>query len=98
MRYVVPYTAPGIRHGELRVDAESSEAAMIKARMIHESNHYRVSKRYPDVGGPGAGAMPYRTASGHTDGSAYRSYRTLSVRQRAVITYGEPRPIEAVAA
>ena len=35
MRYVVPYSAPGIKWGQLRVDADSSAEALAKAQEIH---------------------------------------------------------------
>ena len=37
MRYVVPYSAPGIKWGQLRIEAESSWQAQDKAREIHAS-------------------------------------------------------------
>ena len=37
MRYVVPYSAPGIKWGQLRVEAESSDDALEKAQQIHAS-------------------------------------------------------------
>jgi len=37
VRYVVPYSAPGIKWGQLRIEAESSDDAMAKAQEIHAS-------------------------------------------------------------
>jgi len=77
MRYVVPYSAPGIKWGQLRVDADSSAEAMVKAQEIH-------TRPYPSSpprgwAGPGcrglAGTLPRHK---------------FTKRERSQIIYGEP--------
>ena len=87
MRYVVPYSAPGIKWGQLRVDAESSAEALDRAREIHHKGRYKTMPEF-HAGGPGAG---FDTGRASTP-------RGLAKRARSQIVYGEPRLIGEVAA
>jgi hypothetical protein len=78
IRYAVPYTAPGIKWGELRVLAESPAEAVEKARAIHEQGRYRTGYT-PRWSGPGAGPTKWRSAP-----------HRLTKGERARIVYGEP--------
>ena len=87
MRYVVPYSAPGIKWGQLRIEADSSAEASTRAQEIHGKGRYKVAPGFR-TGGPGAG---------FGSGRAWTP-RGLVKRERSQITYGEPLAlVDAVA-
>jgi len=90
MRYVVPYSAPGVRWGQLRIDADSSDDALAKAQEIHAST-VRLSR---SSGACWLGARG--PATRHR--SHYNPAMKLRKRERAQIVYSEPLAlVDAVA-
>ena len=85
MRYVVQYSAPGIKWGQLRIKAESSAEALTRAQEIHAST---VRLTRSGIGLRGV----CRT------GSYYNPTMKLRQRERSQIVYGEPLAlVDAVA-
>jgi len=78
VRYVVPYSAPGIKRGELRIDANSPTDAAARAQEIHAS---AVSLSRPGCGyrGPTPSTRWY-----------YRPTMKLHKKERTQIVYGVP--------
>jgi len=86
MKYVVPYSAPGIKWGQLRIDAGSSDDAVDRAHEIH-TRAYRLASNL-GWAGPGYRRMFAAAPSRHR----------LAKRERSQITYGEPLAlVDAVA-
>ena len=77
MRYVVPYSAPGIKWGQLRIDADSSADALAKAQEIHAST--------VTLHRSGDSCLPANFRQ-----SYYNPTMKLRKRERSQIVYGEP--------